>query len=148
MILDNDLYLASALASTLSAASTDYIDTKAQGNDYKGCIFAVQVSTTFTASGQPTVQFLLQTSSTPTFTGPTTETMAISATMSVSALTAGQIWHVVIPAGAKRYIRGFQLVVSTGTVFFTGGAVNMFICKDIDVDIDKRYLMTRLAKGA
>ena len=141
MIYEAALLLDTGMTSTLSASSTDYIDTLAAGNDYKGCIFVCHQTVAATASGAPTVQFLLQTASTSSFVNGDTVTLAISATFSVAALALGNEWHCVIPSGAKRYIRGRKIVASTGTVFFTAGTTKMFIAEDIDVNIDRRRLM-------
>lgn len=143
MIYDAALLMASAQASTVAAGSTDYVDTLAAGNDYKGCLFVVQITSSFVNyAGTPTMQFLLQTSSLSTFTDATTSTMAASALYQASQLTAGKMWAVAIPSGAKRYIRGyFNPSASTGSSSFNTTGVNMFILEDIDVEINKRKII-------
>ena len=142
MIYDAALLLASAQSSTVAAASTDYVDTLAAGNDYKGCLFCVQVTTAFTNyAGTPTMEFLLQTSSSSSFTGATTSTLAASAQYVAGQLTAGKIIILTIPPGAKRYIRGyFNPSASTGSSSFSATGVNMFILEDTDVIISGRKL--------
>lgn len=143
MIYDAALLMASAQSSTVSVASTDYIDALAAGNDYKGCIFNVRISTAAAiGQGAPTVQYLLQTSSVSTFTDATTSTLCASAVYQGAALTAGKTLELVIPSGAKRYLRGYQLcAASTGVIFFTALAFDMFITEDSDVTLDKRKLL-------
>lgn len=143
MILDAALLLANAQAYTLATPSTDYVDTLAAGNDYKGCIFMVQITTAaVTGSGSPTCQFYLQTSSSTTFDDTTTVTLAASAVYTTGQLKAGRFWHVVIPSGAKRYIRGFyQPVTATAGNSYSSIAWSMFILEDIDVEMAKRRII-------
>lgn len=143
MIYDAALLMASAQAYTLATPSTDYVDTLAAGNDYKGCIFFVQITTAaVTGSGNPTCQFYLQTASTTSFTDTDTITLAASAVYTTGQLKAGRFWHVAIPSGAKRYLRGFyQPVTTTPTNSFSAIAWNMFILEDIDVEIAKRRII-------
>lgn len=144
MIYDAALLLANAQSSTVAAASTDYIDTVAAGNDYKGCLFVAQVTTAFTTgAGAPTMQFLLQTSAASTFSDSATVTLAASALFLASDLTLGKKVILPIPPGARRYIRGyFNPSASSNTVRFNTTGVSMFILEDTDVTIDKRTLAT------
>lgn len=138
---------ASAQSTTTSVAHTDVIDTLAAGQAYVGDWFVFQVSTAFTAtetSGQPTVEVQLQTSDNESFAngGTSTYTMVQSATFVASQLSAGKMWAVRIPNNALRYLRAYNKVTSTaGTKVFSAGAWNSFITPDIDLDINKRYML-------
>lgn len=145
MIQDALARFASAQSGTLSTAHTDIIDTLAAGNDYRGCFFVFQVSTAFTQVGTASATKLnvqLQTSDVEAFTDSDDVTLATSNTWTSSQLAAGKYWAVRVPTGAKRYIRAYNNVsgASAGSAF-GAGAWNSFLTPDIDVRIDRRYLL-------
>lgn len=144
MMQDSLTTFATAQSGTTSVAHTDIIDTLAAGNDYCGCFFVFQVSTAFTQVGTTSrLNVQLQTSDVSTFTDSDDVTLATSNTYSASQLTAGKVWYVRVPPGAKRYIRAYN-VVSGGpnpSNAFSAGAWNSFIAPDVDVRIDRRYLL-------
>lgn len=146
MIQDALARFATAQTGTLNVAHTDLIDTLAAGNDYNGTWFVVQVSTSFTSGGTltPVVRFELQSSSSLTFDTTTDVTLVASNTYTAAKLTAGKMWAVKVPPGAKRYIRAYNKVTGVGDAnsgYFTAGAWNSFLTTDIDVRIDNRYLL-------
>lgn len=130
-------------SNTLSVAHTDIIDTLQAGNDYNGSYFIFQVSTAFTQVGTTArLNVQLQTSDTSTFTGATDVTLCNSQTFTTSQLSAGRFFAVRIPPGAKRYIRAFNAVSGVDTAnAFVLGAWNSWITPDIDVTLDKRYML-------
>lgn len=144
MIQDALAYFADGQSGTTSAASTDIIDTLAAGDAYVGHWFVCRVSTTFTQVGstsRATIQ--LQTSDTESFTSTANSaTLASSSAFAATALTAGKIWAVRVPPNVKRYIRGYKSVSGTdGGNAFSAGALDMFITPDLDLEINKRYLL-------
>ncbi|NJO00395.1 MAG: hypothetical protein HC880_00765 [Bacteroidia bacterium] len=142
MILDNLALLADALENTLSVASTNTIDTLAAGDAYVGAWFVARVDTDFTAgAGAPTATFQLQTSASETFAGGA-ETLITSSAYVADSLTAGKIFVGRIPPGALRYLRGYKVVDSgASNKRFSAGKFDMYIVKDIDLDLNKRYLL-------
>lgn len=142
MILDNLALLADALENTLSVASTSTIDTLAAGDAYVGAWFVARVDTAFTAgAGAPTATFQLQTSANENFSGGAT-TLINSSAYLAAALTAGKIFVGRIPPGSLRYLRGYKVVDDgTSTKRFSAGKFDMYIVKDIDLDLNKRYLL-------
>lgn len=149
MIYDAALLLASAQAYTLATPSTDFVDTLATGNDYKGCIFVVQITTAatlVTAGATAAGQFSLQTSNFSTFALSDTVTLVSSAIYTSPRLTAGKYIALPIPSGARRYLRGFfQPTSVTATNSFSAIAWNMFINEDVDETIDGRKRATNVA---
>lgn len=144
MIQDSLAIFATAQTTTTSVAHTDIIDTLAKGDSYEGAFFVFQVSTAFTQVGTAsrlTVQ--LQSSDVSTFNDTSDVTVVQSAPFATASLTAGKMWAVRIPAGTKRYIRAYNSVsgTSAGAAAFSGGAWNSFIAADIDVGINRRYLL-------
>lgn len=142
MIYDAALLLASAQSSTIPQSSTDYVDTLAAGNDYKGCLFCIQVTTAFTTyAGTPTMQFTLATNAFSTWAVGATITLCASAQYLAGELTLGKIIILPIPPGARRYLRGFfNPSASTGSSSFANTGVNMFILEDADITLDNRRL--------
>lgn len=135
MILDSFLMMADAQESTVSVASTSYIDTIAAGDANVGDWFVVRVDTAFTiGAGAPTATFQLQTDDGTDFDGGTT--LAQSSAMLAAALTDDTIvWKVRIPDGVKRYIRGYMVVDSGEEAKrFSAGTYDMFIVKDADIN--------------
>lgn len=143
MIRDALATFASAQTGTQSVAHTDIIDTLAAGQDYVGQFFVFQVSTSFTENGNTNrLNVQLQTSDLETFADNDDVTLATSNTYTASQLTAGKIWFIRIPPGAKRYIRAYNVVSRTIIGHsFSAGAWNSFITPDVDVRIDRRYLL-------
>ena len=141
MILDALALFSDAQNSTISVASTSVVDTVAAGDAYVGCWFVVRVDTAFTTSTTtPTFTFQLQTAATEDFSGATPATLVASAAYLASQLTAGKYWAVRIPAGCKRYLRGYKVVsTNTGANYVTAAIYDMFVVKDIDLEINKRY---------
>lgn len=136
MIIDKNLYMADGASSTVSEASTDYIDTLAAGDAYVGDWVVVKVgATAFTAgAGTPTATFQLQTHSDSDFDGGTT--LVSSAALVAASLTANTVvWATRIPAGCQRYLRVYKVVNNNGdTTKFAGGTWDAFITKDIDLN--------------
>jgi len=129
MILDDLLKLADALETTVSSASTSYIDTQAGGDSYEGAFFYVRVDTAVTSSGAPTVDFSLQTDDNTGFSSATT--LVATGDKLKAVLTAGTTFKIRIPPIAERYIRGY---ITIGTADLTAGKFDMFIVKDVDID--------------
>ena len=142
MILDALAVFADAQSGTTSVASTDIIDTLAAGNSYEGCWFVFRVDTAFTqinTASRATIQ--LQTSSDSAWGGDG-YTLVASVAFTTAQLAANKMWAVRIPAGTKRYIRGYKSVSGTdANNAFSGGAWDMFIVKDFDVEINRRYMI-------
>lgn len=140
MLQDIRARFSDAQNSTVSAASTDVIDTVAAGDSYEGAWFVVLVNTAFTtATTVPTFTFQLQTADTEGFTGLTPETLLASAAFAATDLGAGKYYAARIPPGAKRYLRGYKVVsTNTGANYVTAAVYDMFIAKDIDLDLNKR----------
>lgn len=139
MIIDNSLLLADAQSSTVDAASTSYIDTLAAGNAYVGAWFVCRVDTAPTVTyGAPTMTFQLQTADSTDFYSTNPATLAASSALVSTSLATGSIVYAVrIPAGAKRYLRGYLKTNQTGTtIAFAGGAYDMFITNDLDMLVD------------
>lgn len=142
MILDAFATLADAQSGTTSVASTDIVDTVAAGDMLSGMWFYVRVDTAFTSGGQPKAQFALETSSTETFDAGTTQTLALSAEFLAIDLVAGRSWAVPVGPNTLRYIRGRKIVSGTSAAnYFTAGAWDMALVKDIDVRQDARYAL-------
>ena len=154
MFLDALALLSDAQSSTVSVASTDYIDlaavTDAAGNtfvstgqQYEGCFFVFRVDTAFTSSGTTTCTIQLQSSNDSTFLDSTTVTLAGSSAFVASDLTAGKMWITRIPAsGVKRYLRGYKVMsANSGANYWTSCIYDMFIAKDVDVRAVSRYTL-------
>lgn len=140
MILDASLILSDNQTTTTNAASSDYIDTLAAGNDVTGCWFNVAVNTTaFTAgAGAPQVIFQLQTSDSSSFPTAST-TLCQSGTFLVAGLVANSlVYKVRIPPGAKRYIRGYKYIANynASSQRLSACSYDMFITKDSDITRD------------
>jgi hypothetical protein len=131
MILDDFLVMADAQSSTVSAASTDYIDTKAAGDAYEGAWFVFRVDTLFASTGTVTCEVQLQTSPATNFTDSGTATLISSSALAFSTFTAGYMFKARIPSGCKRYLRGYKVVSpNTGGNYATSAIYDMFIVKD------------------
>lgn len=143
MIQDALARFASAQSGTLSVAHTDLIDTLAAGNDYAGSFFVFQVSTAATQTGTTSrLNVQLQTSDVEAFTDMDDVTLCTSNTYTASQLTVGKMWVVRIPPGAKRYIRAYNNYSRTIVGHsFDALAWNSFITPDVDVRIDRRYML-------
>jgi hypothetical protein len=143
MMLDSLLMLADAQESTVSVASTSYVDTVKSGDAYEGAWLYVRIDTAYTVgAGTPNARFSIQTSGQAAFT--TVTELASSSTYVAASLTAGKELKIRIPPGACRFIRGYQtcqgLITATSTAaisdshYFGAGKFDMFIVKDVDVD--------------
>lgn len=133
MIMDDFLNIADAMSITTSAASTDYIDTLAKGDDNVSPYFVVRVDTAFTsASANSTVEFKLQCDDNTSFTSA--KNLWTSGAIAKASLVAGYFCKVRVPPGAERYLRGYVTVsVSAGTnVDGTAGKADMGFTKDAD----------------
>lgn len=143
MFIDYLATFSDAQNSTVSAASTNVVDTVAAGDAYVGAWFVTRVDTAFTtATAVPTFTFQLQTAATEDFSGATPLTLVQSAAYLASQLTAGKYWAARIPPGVKRYLRGYKVVsTNTGANYVTAAVYDMFIVQDIALLKDKRYLL-------
>jgi len=139
MFLDDLLKLADAQESTVSVASTSYIDTQAGGDSYEGAFMYVRIDTAYTASaGSPNARWKLETADDTAFSTNLTELVS-TGTYLASALTAGTEFKVRIPGRARRYIRGKQVCEGFQTEIsdsdkFSAGKFDIFIVKDTDLD--------------
>ena len=128
MILDDLLKLADAQESTVSTASTSYVDTIAKGDSYEGAWLYVRIDTACTSAGATTVDFALQTDDNTSFSSATT--LVSTGATAKASLTSGKEFALRIPAGAERYIRGY-VTVATGPLL--AGKWDMFIVKDVNI---------------
>jgi len=137
MIKDASLVMANAQATTVSAASTDYIDTLAAGQAYEGAIVEFRVASAPTAAaGAPTMTFQVQTHSATDFNGGVT--LNASSALVAASLTAGtKVAFRLPPKGVKRYIRGYFSTNASGdSIKFSGGTYDAYVVKDLDVSIN------------
>ncbi len=143
MIIDALATFADAQTGTVSAASTDVVDTVAKGQSYAGDFFVARVDTAFAAAaGAPTLIFQLQTSDTEDFSGASPATLAASSAFLAAALTAGKMWKIRIPAsGVKRYLRAYKVVDSAAQTAWASGKWDAFVTPDIDVTVNERYTL-------
>lgn len=143
MIQDALAIFASAQSGTTSVAHTDIIDTLAAGSAYVGSWFVFQITTAYTQTGTTSrVTVQLQTSDVSAFTDSDDVTLVASQAFTTANLAAGKFWATRIPAGVKRYVRAYNLVSGTdGGNAFTAGAWNSFLTPDIDLEINKRYMI-------
>jgi len=139
MFLDDLLKLADAQESTISVASTSYVDTQAGGDSYEGAFMYVRIDTAFVATGSPNASWAIETADDTAFSTNLT-TLCQTGTTLASALTIGTEFKVRIPSRARRYVRGKLNVAVHGAVAisdthkFTAGKFDQFITKDVDVD--------------
>ncbi|EBF4782371.1 hypothetical protein AC369_07180 [Salmonella enterica subsp. diarizonae] len=133
MILDKLLMFSDEQAVTATAASTDTIDlgpiegdTRDIGVGYPIEFFA-QVSTTATATGDATVQFVLETAKTSDFANA--HVLIQSAAKPVAELVSGARINAKVPAGVLRYLR-VRYVVATGPL--TAGSFTSGLLLDVD----------------
>ena len=132
MFIDALTVFSDAQAVTVSAASTNYMDTLAAGDSYEGAWLVFRVETAFTAGGAATMQVDLQTDDNSSFSSATTLCTLPGGAIAVATLVAGLIRKVRIPPGAERYLRGYY-TVSTGPM--TAGNADLFITKDVDLEL-------------
>lgn len=135
MILDKLLMFSEAQTVTATAASTDVIDlgpiagdTRDIGVGYPIEFFA-QVSTTATAAGAATVQFVLETAKTSDFAN--SHVLIQSDAKPVADLASGSRIVTKVPFGVLRYLR-VRYVVSTGPL--TAGAFTAGLLLDVDAN--------------
>lgn len=125
MFIDNNLVLADGQASTVSVASTNYIDTLAAGDAYEASWLVVRI--VVAAVGGTSLAFDLRTDSASTF--PTDTVLFSTGAIAVASLTANTIVaRVRIPIGSKRYLRGY--ITAVGAPAST--TWDMKIVKDVD----------------
>lgn len=143
MILDGLLKLSDGQDTTTNVASTNVIDTLAEGQvgaGFAGAYFYVRVSTAFAGTGAPTTQFELQTGDTVTFGLSYSNDVTLVATEAhlVADLPAGKEFRIPIPFGLKRYVRGYKNITNyaAASIAVTASAYDMFIVKDPDYGID------------
>ena len=133
MILDASLVFSDAQAVTVTAASTNNIDTLAAGQAYVGILVVFLVTTTFTAAGAATMTIDIETDGDSAFGSPTV-LMNLATTVAVASLVAGTSPYRIVkrfpPTGAERYIRG-KYTVASGPM--TAGAADLFFTKDADI---------------
>lgn len=130
MFIDYNLILADGQASTVSAASTNYIDTLAAGDAITdGAWFIVIIKTA--AVGGTSIAFDLRTDSSSAFG---TETVLFSSgAIAVASLTANTtVVKTRIPLGAKRYLRGYATMVGNPA----STTYDMKIVKDVNRDVN------------
>lgn len=119
MLLDNTLMLSEEQAVTSSCASTNIIDQQAAGDAHTHAALGVRVDETF--AGATGVKIALQTADASNFSSAK-ELLGVSFT--AAELVAGKtLIKAVLPAGAKRYLRGYYTVTGTGTA----GKLTMFV---------------------
>lgn len=133
--LDYNLQFSNAQAVTTTVASTNIVDTLADGNALEpGAWLRVVVQTTF--SGGTSLLAQLQTSDAEDFTGGAT-TLAASAAIVTATLVAGYEFLIVkIPKNVQRYLRVYY--VHVGDVH-TAGNVDAHIVANVDAlvtDVD------------
>jgi len=139
MFLDDLLKLADAQESTVSVASTSFVDTQAGGDSYVGAFMYVRVDTAYVAAaGSPNARWKLETADDTAFSTNLTELVS-TGTHLAAALTIGTEFKVRIPSRARRYIRGKQVCEGyqaeiSDTDKFSAGKFDMFIVCDADVD--------------
>jgi hypothetical protein len=138
MIKDASLVMANAQATTVSAASTDYIDTLAAGQAYVGSIVEFRVNGAPTAAaGAPTMTFQVQTADDSAFSSGAATLNASSALVAASLTAGTKVSFRLPPKGVKRYIRAYFLTNASGeSIKFSGGSYDAYIVKDVDVSIN------------
>ncbi len=135
MLLDKQLTVSDAQVVTVTAVSTDAIDTGGSnpvrnigwGEEMR---MMVQVNTTVLAAGAATVTFeLIQADNAALTTN--VETLIASAAIGKAALTAGGAipFDVVLPATSRRFI-GMRYTIGTGPL--TAGAFTAALVHDTD----------------
>lgn len=131
MLRDAQLELSVLQAVTVTAASTNVIDTGAAGDVLSGVpavYLVIRVGTAATAAGAATVNFQLQTDSDVAF--GTAVTLFDSGAIGKAALTANTwIVRIALPIGVKQYLR-LNYVVATGPL--TAGTFDAFLTTLID----------------
>lgn len=129
MLIDASLVFSDSQAVTITAPSTNYVDTLAAGDSYIGSWLVARVDVTFTAAGSATMTIDLQTDNNSSFSSPTT-LVSVGSTVAVATLTAHYLLKVRIPPGAERYLR-VNYTVASGPM--TAGNIDAFVTKDIDL---------------
>lgn len=130
MIIDASLVFSDAQAITVTAVSTNYVDTLAAGQTYVGNIIMFLVTTAFTAGGAATLTIAIETDDNSSFSSPTT-ILTLGTTIAVATLVAGYKLRGRLPlSGVERYIQG-RYTVATGPM--TAGNAELFIPQDADV---------------
>lgn len=129
MYIDATLMIADAQESTVTAASTSFIDTVHKGDSYEGAWFVVRIDTACTSGGSATVSFALETDTDSGF-ATAKKTLVETGAIAVASLVAGYTYAVRIPFGAYRYLRGYATVAVADLLT---GKWDMFIAKDVDL---------------
>ena len=134
MYIDASLVMADAQTIT-TGASTSYIDTLAAGEANVAPWVDFLVDTAMSAAGTTTVTFQLQSSNATTFIDPLDVTLLATSAIPSATLVAGyRILRQRLPLGARRYIRGYMVVNTTGGAI-SAGKVDMRLVKDEDITI-------------
>lgn len=131
MIIDYQLQMSSAQAVTASAASTNVIDSGADGDAYgRPLWFILRCVAAATAAGAATVDFQLQTSDDPTF-GTGVVNLIDTGALAKTALTANTfLVKQLLPVGCLRYLRT-NYTVATGPL--TAGTFDAMLVPDVKI---------------
>lgn len=129
MFIDATTMMADAQESTVTAASSSYIDTLAAGDSYEGAWFVVRIDTACTTGDSATVKFELETDTASGF-ATNKKTLAGFGAIAAATLVKGYTLAVRIPPGAYRYLRGYT-TVAVGSLLT--GKWDMMIVKDKDL---------------
>jgi len=131
MIRDIDLQLAIEQVVTVSAATTNHLDTRAIGAPRDGMFIEFAVTAAITAAGAATLQVSVRTDNDPAFGSPTVLYITPVA-IPKADLVIGKKIKVPYPIqGLERYIDGY-FTVATGP--FTAGAFDVHVVEAIDHD--------------
>lgn len=132
MIADLSLVLSDAQAVTASAASTNVVDSLAAGRAMTGnARVQFLVDTLPVSAGSSTCVFSLQDSA----DNSTFADVIVSPAIAKATLVAGYVpFEAMIPAGIRRYIRGFYTVAVAD---FSAGKFDCRIVLDTDRTLDK-----------
>ena len=126
MIIDLLTKVSDEQAVTVTAPSTDYIDTIAAGDSYEGFWLLFNVNVLATAGGAATLTVELETDDNTGFASATV--LVSSGAIPVASLVAGYQYAIRVPAGAERYLR-VNYTVATGPL--TAGNFSAAVVKDV-----------------
>lgn len=129
MFIDKLLVMGDAQVITVTASTTEFIDTLAAADAY-GDHARVRflVDTAFVGQGATTLVCALETCAEPTFASPTV--LAQSGAIVETSLIAGYVtFEVMIPSGVLRYLRG-KYTVASGPM--TAGKIDCRIFAEAD----------------
>lgn len=136
MIIDYLAVLGDAQVLTVTAASTNIMDTVAAGDAIGAHSWLqVLVDTTFVGQGATTLVVALETATDAAFTSPVVLAQSAAITEGDAKLSAGGIpFQIQIPIGALEFLR-VKYTVGSGP--FTAGKIDARILSDIDRTLDK-----------